>query len=294
MLLETIDVLWTARYDYEPGWVVNLHSHQFFQVVYLIDGEGTLTLDETPYALGGSHILLVAPGVKHGLVADSRVRTLDIKFRVHDRALARLLRGITPPYRSANAGVRVLFERIWQEGTRREPWHRQMCAVYLLELLLLVRRSCETLTTVKALPGAEMEATDGVTAAVTSFVREHVAEPLTVRKLAGELGCSERSIRHHFHDTLGISPLQYVTRFRIDQAMDLIRDLDCPLKEAASNVGFRNVHHFTRVFHRVTGMSPGAWREAHVHGIRKDINVDPKFRNESQIEGRPAVQRASA
>jgi len=66
---------------------------------------------------------------------------------------------------------------------------------------------------------------------------------------------------------LGVSPLHFLTQLRIDQAKGLIRDLDCSLKEAASDVGFRNVHHFTRVFHRVTGMSPGVWREAQVNGI---------------------------
>src|ERR1035441_11135541 len=43
MLLETAEVLWTARYDYDPGWVLERHSHEFFQAVYLVAGAGTLT-----------------------------------------------------------------------------------------------------------------------------------------------------------------------------------------------------------------------------------------------------------
>ena len=281
MLLETAEVLWTARYDYNPGWVVKVHAHEFFQAVYLIDGDGTLTLGGGRYGLRPAHILLAAPGVRHGLEAASRVRTLDIKFRVHDDALAGSLRRIRPAYGPAEPNLRGLFERIWEEGSGRAPFRRQMCAVYLIELLLLLRRTAARRNPATPRCGAEGQASraDMLSAPVANFVREHIAEALTVRRLAAELGCSERSLRHHFHEALGVSPLQYLTQLRIDYAKELIRDSDCALKEAAGKVGFLSIHHFSRVFHHVTGMSPGAWREAHVRGIRKDINVNPQFHN---------------
>jgi AraC-like DNA-binding protein/quercetin dioxygenase-like cupin family protein len=290
LLGTTAEVLWTARYDYDPGWELRPHTHQFFQAVYLIDGEGTVTLAGRSYPIEPSHILVAAPGVRHGLRAASRVRTLDIKFRVRDHELARLLLRTTPVYRAADSNYRVLFERIWQEGYRKEPLHRQMCAVYLVELLLLLVRTNGSPEPVTTLPVTVADAvwthTDAVTAAAAKFANAHLTEPLTIRRVAGELGCPERSLRQRFREVLGISPFQYLTRLRIDKAKSLIRDLDCPLKEAALDVGFRNVHHFTRVFHRITGMSPGAWREVYVNGIRTDINVKPEFHNVSLIANR--------
>lgn len=281
MLLETAEVLWTARYDYDPGWVVKVHAHEFFQAVYLIDGEGTLTLGGARYGLRPAHILLAAPGVRHGLEAASHVRTLDIKFRVRDDALAGSLRRIRPAYGPAEPNLRGLFERIWEEGSGHEPYRRQMCAVYLIELLLFLGRTSgrRNPATPRCGTGGQASHADMLTAAVSNFVRKHIAEALTVRGLAAEIGCSERSLRHQFHDALGVAPLQYLTQLRIDYAKELIRDSNCALKEAADKAGFRSIHHFSRVFHHVTGMSPGAWREAHVHGIRKDINVNPQFHN---------------
>ena len=91
MLLETAEVLWTARYDYDPGWVLKVHSHEFFQAVYLVAGAGTLTLDGTQYPLEPCHVFVASPGVTHGLKASTRVRTLDMKFNVRNRALASAL-----------------------------------------------------------------------------------------------------------------------------------------------------------------------------------------------------------
>jgi AraC-like DNA-binding protein len=290
MLLETVEVLWTARYDYDPGWVLKRHSHEFFQAVYLVAGAGTLTLDGTQYPMEPSHVFVAPPGVTHGLNASTRVRTLDMKFNVRNRALVSALRGITPLYCSADSSIRTLFERIWQEGDRQEPLYREMCALHLLEFLLRLRRISPVRKAATPVSRAETGGAraDMLTGAVMSFVREHIAEPLTVRRLAGELGCSERSFRQHLHDVLGVSPRQYVTHFRIDRAKSLIRESDCALKEVASIVGFRSIHHFTRVFHRITGMSPGAWRETYARGIRKDININPGFRNEDWIVERGA------
>jgi AraC-like DNA-binding protein len=290
MLLETAEVLWTARYDYDPGWVLERHSHEFFQAVYLVAGAGTLTLDGTQYPIEPSHVLVAPPGVTHGLKARTRVRTLDMKFNVRNRALVSALRGITPLYCAADSRIRTLFERVWQEGDGQEPLYREMCALHLLEFLLWLRRIGPARKTATPVSRTETEVAraDMLTGAVMSFVSEHIAEPLTVRRLAGELGRSERSLRRHFHGVLGVSPVQYVTHFRIDRAKSLIRESDCALKEIASMVGFRSIHHFTVVFHRTTGTSPGAWRETFARGIRKDININPEFRNVDRIVERGA------
>lgn len=290
MLLEMAEVLWTARYDYDPGWVLKQHSHKFFQAVYLVAGAGTLTLDGTQYPIQPSRIFVAPPGVTHGLKASTRVRTLDLKFTVRNRALLSALRGITPVYCAADSSIRTLFERIWQEGDGQEPLYREMCALHLLEFLLRLRRIRKARKTATPEPQGQSEAAraDRLTGAVMNFVSQHIAEPLTVRRLTGELGCSERSLRQHFHDVLGVSPLQYVTHFRIDRAKSLIHESDCALKEVASIVGFRSIHHFTRVFHRIAGMSPGAWRETYARGVRKNININPGFRNVEWIVDRGA------
>jgi AraC-like DNA-binding protein len=286
MLLETAEVLWTARYNYDPGWILNRHSHEFFQAVYLVAGAGTLTLDGTQYPIEPSHVFVAPPGVTHGLKASTRVRTLDMKFNVGNRALVSALRGITPIYCAADSSIRALFERIWEEGDGQEPLYREMCALHLLEFLLWLRRISQArkAATPESRAETEVAPADMLTGAVMSFVSEHIAEPLTVRRLAGELGCSERSLRQHFHDVLGVSPSQYVTHFRIDRAKSLIQESDCALKEVASIVGFGSIHHFTRVFHRITGTSPGAWRELYARGVRKDININPRFRNVDWVD----------
>ena len=60
--------------------------------------------------------------------------------------------------------------------------------------------------------------------------------------------------------SLGITPIAYLNRCRIRQAKELLDRTDRPITDIAMEVGFSDVSHFTRTFHREVGVSPRAYR----------------------------------
>ena len=73
--------------------------------------------------------------------------------------------------------------------------------------------------------------------------------------------------------------MRYLTQYRVRKAMELIQYSDYALKDVAGLVGFKTIHHFTRVFHEIAGTTPGAWRRKYQAGICKDVVIDPHFSN---------------
>jgi transcriptional regulator GlxA family with amidase domain len=65
-----------------------------------------------------------------------------------------------------------------------------------------------------------------------------------------------------FHQELGISPWDYLNRYRIDRAKGLLQATDLPITEVAAQVGFEDSAYFSRVFHREVGQSPRFFRNA--------------------------------
>jgi AraC family transcriptional regulator len=57
-----------------------------------------------------------------------------------------------------------------------------------------------------------------------------------------------------------LSPHQWLLRHRVEQAKMLLRDRTLSLSVVALSCGFADQSHFNRVFARLTGLSPGAWR----------------------------------
>ncbi len=87
------------------------------------------------------------------------------------------------------------------------------------------------------------------------------ADPWTIETLARSAGMSRSSFASKFRATVGETPLDYLTRLRMDRARALIRD-GVAIAEVANQVGYDSAISFTRAFGRVTGTTPGGYRRS--------------------------------
>lgn len=274
-----VDVLWIARYDYPPGWGLKLHHHNYWQMIFFLDGNGVFTLDGASTAIRGGELALLRPGAEHGLSAESEVRTLDVKFRVAPGRLAQRLHRAARIAPWPEPGLAARFERIRGEGERKAPWYRELCAVLLTELLYLYLRHDPRATPLNDSAAAHLAPHDMVLQRALACIRDRSRQPLTVRAIAEAAGCSDRTLRLHFQHVLQTQPLEFLQRHRIAQAKELIQYSDYTLKEIAGLVGFQTVHHFTRLFTAAERRSPAAWRREYLEGIRKNVYINPRFEN---------------
>ena len=84
--------------------------------------------------------------------------------------------------------------------------------------------------------------------------------PLRASDLAALIGYSPSHLYRAFRRSLGESPGTFVMRRRIAKAQRLMRDNGLPLCQIAIDCGFADQSHFNRVFLRLVGQNPGAWR----------------------------------
>jgi AraC-like DNA-binding protein len=275
------EVLWTARYDYQPDWRLAEHKHEYFQMIYVVSGTARVSLGQDYHRVGTGALVLIKPLRVHGLEPVTIVKTLDIKFIVKDRSLRNLLLDCSDIVADCEGGVADLFERIRREGERKDPYYRELCSALLVELLLVYLRAAGIGKTTRANESLAPEPplSDLIAQQAARFIREHHTEDFSLLDVAKVVGHSDRHVRQHFKDALGISPRRYLLQYRIQKAQQLIEFSGFALKEVAGIVGFKTVHHFTRAFHEVCGETPGGWRRKYQAGICKDVNIDPGFVN---------------
>ena len=84
----------------------------------------------------------------------------------------------------------------------------------------------------------------------------------TVASLAKRVGVSRSAFAARFTDLVGEPPLQYLVRWRIARAAELLRDTDDPIADIATRIGYDSVPSFSNAFKRWKGTSPGAFRRA--------------------------------
>jgi AraC-like DNA-binding protein len=92
------------------------------------------------------------------------------------------------------------------------------------------------------------------------LLHARVAEPWTVARLAAKVGLSRSGFAARFMKRVGEPPLQYLARWRMVRAAELLRDTDEGLVAIAARVGYESVPSFSKAFKRWQGESPGAQR----------------------------------
>jgi AraC family transcriptional regulator len=96
---------------------------------------------------------------------------------------------------------------------------------------------------------------------VRDFVDAHLGDPLSLAQLAQIGHASAFHFSRAFKNSLGETPYQYILRRRVDRARALLTSTGCPLAEVATTCGFRDTRHLTKTFQRLTGVTPGHFRE---------------------------------
>ncbi len=94
-----------------------------------------------------------------------------------------------------------------------------------------------------------------------AYLHQNFNRPLSRWEIADAIGVSEDYLSRVFHADLGLSPWDYLNRYRIEQSKQMLRRSGAPIGVVASQVGFRDPLYFSRVFHRLTGRSPSAYRK---------------------------------
>ena len=88
------------------------------------------------------------------------------------------------------------------------------------------------------------------------YVQEHVAEKLNVPAVAEGIGVSASYLTALFHKHLEFSPAEYIRRIKLQESKQLIREGQMNFTEISEFLQYSTVHHFSRQFKQMFGMTP--------------------------------------
>ncbi|PKL13074.1 MAG: hypothetical protein CVV52_07480 [Spirochaetae bacterium HGW-Spirochaetae-8] len=94
------------------------------------------------------------------------------------------------------------------------------------------------------------------------YLEHHAASQVSRWKLADSVNVSEDYLTRVFHKELGMSPWEYLNRYRIQLACDLLVRTNLSLSEISGRTGFQDQAYFCRVFKKLKGCTPSALRNA--------------------------------
>lgn len=145
----------------------------------------------------------------------------------------------------------ALFLEIERCLKEMSPYSQRRLLSIAAELLALAGRRL----------GAKEEASQVVERAVEIMQAHYQEAGLNVNTLADTLGCHRATLTRRFVEMMGVSPGEYLSRLRMQEASALLRNSLLPVREIGEKVGIPNHSHFSRAIKRATGRTPGALRK---------------------------------
>lgn len=92
-------------------------------------------------------------------------------------------------------------------------------------------------------------------------IHAHFAETITVTQLAAFAGMGERTFMRRFSRATGFKPNQYIQQVRIAKGREILEHTQRPVEQVAWQVGYGDPAAFRKVFQKLTGISPRAYRQ---------------------------------
>jgi two-component system response regulator YesN len=113
-----------------------------------------------------------------------------------------------------------------------------------------------------ALPGLKRGDKSKYVLEAMDYIGAHYQDPnISISAIAQDLGISEGHLSHTFKKETDYTLLNYLTRYRVHKAMELLRDCRVKVYEVAAQVGYRDITYFSATFKKVTGVTPSEYQD---------------------------------
>jgi AraC family transcriptional regulator, melibiose operon regulatory protein len=279
------------NYDYSHSGLFPFLSipnyHDFLEISCIYRGSGVFDIDgKTLEASRGDFFaidsgifhFLEAPGAKNlhilslyflpELIYQPGDRDLDLEYLLlFSGSRSRAIPKVSPDP-STGRKIVMLMKAIADELDTRGSYYRLSVKNHLCEILLHLNRAARVSGSGAADLGARLKEINRLTK-VFAFIHERYAEKFSLDDLAAASNMSGPYLSRYFKRVTGKTITEYLKRFRVDRAKELLMDDERSISWIAYEVGFESHSYFDRIFHEVTRRTPLEFRRRFRRKLRQ-------------------------
>lgn len=251
-----------------------LHFHNCFEIGHCLSGSGTLCFENRRIPFSAGHFSIISPLEPHMSVCESEAslweyiyfdpvmlfHSIPAAARIFDTFYPSMSKSFTVTKASPD-GLYSLLKQLFLELHEQKKLYPY--AVHSLLLLMLgeLSRICEG----KSEACTSLSSSSNVKAVQNAllYIFSHYNSGVSIGELSSHCCLSVSRFRKIFTDIVGISPLEYLQHYRIQNAKHLLLQGKLSISEISSQVGYLTLSSFNRQFLQYAGCSPSKWRQSH-------------------------------
>lgn len=256
-----------GRYD--------LHYHSYWEIDYVIGGEGENNFGDTVYPFEPGDIYIIKPYQMHNSYTASEIELMCIQFNMETviqsafsdtdfldeinknrMQFTPLIRASDPNYQNVSRIVSSIAEE-WQQ--RKQGW-KSAIRILLAQLFLeLSRNFCVSLSA-----GETSHSSDNVgIRRAMDYINTNYTKQIRLEQVAQHAIMQKNYFCTQFKKHIGCTYYTYLNNLRLKHACTLLLSTDQNVKKIAFNSGFLDISTFNKAFKKALNMTPSEYKALH-------------------------------
>ena len=255
---QDVTLLNASSSRYEGDWPSIPHSHAFTELFYVRDGRGEFLLEDKIYPISKDDLIIVNPHINHTEISRGTpplsyftVGVEGVCFSFNDQKEYRIFN-----CRKKEADLLFYFNSLFQELDKQSEGYEKICNYLLHILILQLQRITDSPFELITAQHPSKEC-----AYIKRYLDSNYSENITLDHLSALSHLNKYYLSHEFTKYYGISPMNYLSRKRIDVCKELLENTDYGISDIAHLVGFSSQSYLSQSFRKSCGMTAGTYRK---------------------------------
>ncbi|GIN71824.1 transcription regulator [Bacillus sp. J14TS2] len=257
------------------------HTHDFFELVYVVRGNAHHQIEDKTYELSAGNVFILEPSMYHRFRASLSHDTVVYNVLFNKEFLHRELNTLStmpsfvnffyliPFLQKHSSFIQFLplqlvqkiqiekhLDAIYREYQEKEDGYQFVIKTRLIEVLILLSRYYKTNQGKQNIFISDDEAIQSI----AHFLKEHCNQPISLSQLSKTFGISVSSLTAKFKAHTGKTLIEFKHTAQIQQACYKLQESKKKISTIALDSGFNDLSHFNRVFKKHTGTTPSHYR----------------------------------
>lgn len=245
-----------------------LHWHQRMEFVYILDGECRIKIGKEERLCLPGDIAVMHSGEIHALSnsvpCTMYICTFDPCVLYHFQPSVQFVAGFVSAAQLQEKGIDKeicrIFDEMYREQEMAAACWEMLIQSNIIRLYSLLVRHFERQTPPENQSIARFENFQNV----LRYITENFAGNITLAQVAKEINYTPAYVSTLFVTYAGVNFKSYLDSFRINKAVELVKNTDMTVLDIASVCGYENVRTFQYAFKRITGSSPSEMRKTNI------------------------------
>lgn len=250
-------VYFCGKEDCEKGHFFGPAVRSHYLIHFVMKGKGIYKTESDNYKVKGGEAFLIRPEEVTYYRADTEEPWSYAWLAFDGEGAASLLARYFPDTAAPVCAVSDVveasawFEELFRYFGNAEENHERVLGYFYLIMACLVRRGTG------GVPGDE----EGYFKRAVSFMRHNYSYPIQISQVADYVGIDRTYLYKIFMRQEGVSPKQYLSKYRLSEAKEMLLYTQYRITEIAYSCGYHDSSSFCKAFQKEMGMTPAEFRK---------------------------------